>query len=70
MATTTDVEKLARKRIGYDISRWGAPEPYPAFSPAGPMVALTNEQAGSGQQQSAERHLTYDQNPAPAETLG
>lgn len=41
------LEKLARKRIGYDFPRWGQPEPYPSESPRGPMVALTNEQAGS-----------------------
>ena len=41
------LEKLARRRIGYDISRWGEPEPYPADSPAGPLVAVTNEHAGS-----------------------
>ncbi|MGD8856024.1 MAG: PDZ domain-containing protein, partial [Chloroflexota bacterium] len=42
------LEKLARKRIGYDISRWGKrPTPYPEESPAGPLVALTNEHAGS-----------------------
>ncbi|HET9918637.1 MAG TPA: PDZ domain-containing protein [Ktedonobacteraceae bacterium] len=41
------LEKLARKRIGYDFPRWGKPEPYPGESPRGPMVALTNEQAGS-----------------------
>ncbi len=41
------LEKLARKRIGYDVSRWGQPEPYPPFSVAGPMVALTNQWAGS-----------------------
>src|SRR5450755_1196053 len=41
------LEKLARRRIGYDFSRWGEPEPYPPESPRGPMVALTNEQAGS-----------------------
>jgi tricorn protease len=41
------LEKLARRRIGYDVSRWGEPEPYPADSPAGPLVALTNEHAGS-----------------------
>ena len=29
------------------MSRWGPPEPYPADSPAGPLVALTNEHAGS-----------------------
>jgi len=41
------LEKLARKRIGYDLTRYGPPEPYPAFSPAGPMVCLTNHNAGS-----------------------
>ena len=41
------LEKLARRRVGYDVSRWGKPEPYPLDSRAGPMVALTNEWAGS-----------------------
>jgi tricorn protease len=41
------LEKVARKRIGYNIMRWGQPEPYPSDSPAGPLVALTNEHAGS-----------------------
>ena len=41
------LEKLARKRIGYDVSRWSTPEPYPNYSVAGPMVALTNQHAGS-----------------------
>ncbi|GAC1373786.1 MAG: S41 family peptidase [Ktedonobacteraceae bacterium] len=41
------LEKLSRRRLGYDFSRWGQPEPYPAESPRGPMVALTNEHAGS-----------------------
>jgi tricorn protease len=42
------LEKLARKRIGYDVSRWSKhPIPYPDESPAGPLVALTNESAGS-----------------------
>ncbi len=41
------LEKLARKRVGYDFPRWGAPRPYPDESPTGPMVALTNELAGS-----------------------
>ena len=41
------LEKLARRRLGYDFSRWGQPEPYPAEAPRGPMVALTNEHAGS-----------------------
>jgi len=41
------LEKLARRRIGYDFSRWGQPSPYPAESPQGPMVALTDEYSGS-----------------------
>ena len=41
------LEKLARKRIGYDIPRWGEPVPYPGESVLGPMVCLTNESAGS-----------------------
>ncbi|MEO9135617.1 MAG: S41 family peptidase [Casimicrobiaceae bacterium] len=41
------LEKVARRRIGYDLTRWGQPEPYPMESPAGAVVALTNEHAGS-----------------------
>jgi tricorn protease len=41
------LQKLARRRLGYDFSRWGQPEEYPAESPRGPMVAVTNEFAGS-----------------------
>ena len=41
------LEKLARRRLGYDISRWGGLDPYPADSMAGPLVAITNEHAGS-----------------------
>ncbi len=41
------LEKLARRRLGYDFPRWGVPEPYPAESPRGAMVAITNEPAGS-----------------------
>lgn len=41
------LEKLARKRIGYDVQRWGPPEPYPSYAVLGPVVALTNEYAGS-----------------------
>ncbi|MEQ7009092.1 S41 family peptidase [Actinopolymorpha sp. B17G11] len=41
------LEKLARRRIGYDFPRWGEPEPYPPESPRGPLVTLTNEAAGS-----------------------
>jgi tricorn protease len=41
------LEKVARKRIGFDVSRWGRVEPYPNESAAGPVVALANEHAGS-----------------------
>jgi tricorn protease len=42
------LEKLARRRIGYDISRWGdIPSPYPPDSVIGPMVAIANEYTGS-----------------------
>ncbi|MCS6989359.1 MAG: PDZ domain-containing protein [Chloroherpetonaceae bacterium] len=42
------LEKLNRKRLGYDVSRWNEhPEPYPAYATFGNVVALTNEFAGS-----------------------
>jgi tricorn protease len=41
------LNKLARRRLGYDFPRWAAPVPYPAESPRGPMVALTDEHSGS-----------------------
>jgi tricorn protease len=41
------LEKVARKRIAWNQMRWGRPEPYPETAPAGPVVALTNEHAGS-----------------------
>lgn len=41
------LEKLARRRLGYDQSRWMGLIPYPVNSPQGPMVALTNQYAGS-----------------------
>ena len=41
------LEKLTRRRIGYDHSRWGGVAPYPSESVAGPVVAITNEHAGS-----------------------
>lgn len=41
------LQKLARRRLGYDFPRWGMPAPYPMESPRGPLVALTNEHAGS-----------------------
>ena len=42
------LEKLARRRVGYDQPRWGKdPIPFPYDSVLGPIVALTNEHAGS-----------------------
>ena len=41
------LEKLARRRMGYIVARWRQPNPDPGDSPAGPLVALTNEYAGS-----------------------
>ncbi|SDG73619.1 tricorn protease [Sinosporangium album] len=41
------LQKLSRRRLGYDHPRWGVPEPYPPESPRGPLVAITNEWAGS-----------------------
>lgn len=41
------LEKLARRRLGYDVTRWHGMAPYPDQAPMGPMVALTNEYAGS-----------------------
>ncbi|MBI4566824.1 MAG: PD40 domain-containing protein [Planctomycetes bacterium] len=41
------LEKLARKRVGYDLKRYGPPDPYPLHSVKGPLVGLTNENAGS-----------------------
>ena len=41
------LEKIARRRIGYRIARLMRPSPYPDESVAGPVVALTNEHAGS-----------------------
>jgi tricorn protease len=41
------LEKLARQRLGYDLTRWMGHTPYPQESVRGPSVALTNEHAGS-----------------------
>jgi tricorn protease len=41
------LQKLMRRRIGYDISRWGPPNPYPPESVMGPIITLTDEFAGS-----------------------
>ena len=41
------LEKLARKRVGYDAPRYGKLVPYPPESVGGPIVAMTNQFAGS-----------------------
>lgn len=41
------LEKLARRRLGYKKPRYGQVRPYPLHSVLGPLVALTNEYAGS-----------------------
>jgi tricorn protease len=41
------LEKLRRRRVGWDLPRWGAPVSYPDEAPMGPLVAITNEWAGS-----------------------
>ena len=41
------LEKLCRQRLGASFTRWFGVYPFPYQSPAGPMVALTNEFAGS-----------------------
>ncbi len=41
------LEKVARRRIAWGVTRWSQPSPYPGDSPAGAVVALTNEHAGS-----------------------
>lgn len=41
------IGKLARKRLGYDLTRWMGTSPYPSEAASGPMVAITNEYAGS-----------------------
>ena len=41
------LSKLAKKRLGFDMTRWMGVEPYPSESPGGPMAAITNEYAGS-----------------------
>src|SRR4030095_3858827 len=41
------LEKIARKRSGYNVSRYMKPSPYPDEAVLGPVVALTHEHAGS-----------------------
>lgn len=57
------LEKLARKRVGYDISRWGEAMPYPTESIAGPLVAVTNQFAGSDGDIFSHCFKLYDLGP-------
>ncbi|MGQ0849946.1 MAG: S41 family peptidase [Actinomycetota bacterium] len=41
------LEKLVRRRLGFWVTRWRQPYAFPDDSPAGSMVCLTNENAGS-----------------------
>lgn len=41
------LEKLSRKHYGYGVSRYGSVDSYPSHSVAGPIVAVTDEYAGS-----------------------
>jgi tricorn protease len=41
------LDKLLRKRVGFEYGRYTGPGPYPSEAPRGPMVALTDEMAGS-----------------------
>lgn len=41
------LERLLRKRLGYRVTRWRSLTAFPYDAPAGPMVCLTNELAGS-----------------------
>jgi tricorn protease len=41
-------EKLARRIIGWNVSRYEEPASYPADAPRGPIVAITDEYASSG----------------------
>ncbi len=57
------VEKLARRVIGWDTVRHGRPQSYPVQAPRGPVVAVTDEWAGSdgdivtgGDQDPEDRH--------------
>lgn len=41
------LEKLARRVLGYNLARYTVPSPYPDYALSGPLVAITNELAGS-----------------------
>jgi tricorn protease len=57
------LEKLARKRVGYDVSRYGPPQPYPPESVGGAIVAITNQFAGSDGDIFSHCFKLYDLGP-------
>ena len=57
------LEKLRRKPVGYNQSRWDGVTSYPAHSMVGPMVALTNEMAGSDGDIFSHSFKLYDLGP-------
>lgn len=57
------LSRLLQKRVGVDQSRWFGVMPYPGESPAGPLVALTNEFAGSDGDIFSHTFKLYDLGP-------
>jgi tricorn protease len=47
-ASVLVAEKLGRRIIGWDVSRYEEPSSYPVEAPRGPVVAITDEYASSG----------------------
>ncbi|HEX2152759.1 MAG TPA: S41 family peptidase [Acidimicrobiia bacterium] len=41
------LQRLLRRRLGWEVTRWRTPVPFPYDAPAGPMVCVTNELSGS-----------------------
>lgn len=41
------LQKLMRRRLGWEVTRWRESMRFPYDAPAGPMVCLTNEMSGS-----------------------
>ena len=58
------LDKLRRRVLGYDIARHASVvEPYPHGSPRGPIVAVTNEYAGSDGDIFSHSFKMYDLGP-------
>src|SRR5690606_34207748 len=41
------LQRLMRRRLGWEVTRWRVPVPFPYDAPAGPMVCITNVLAGA-----------------------